>query len=102
MTSEAYMADYLKRINDLDNPLPEDSKIFLPARPDNPAQEYVKTSVKVNLAGLSEDDKHRLREEYFACVEQPATETLDTFPSDSVITVLDGKVGHEEMIFGGQ
>ena len=87
-----YMTTYLKRISDLENPLPQDSKIFLPPRPDNPAQEYNSTSVKVNLSGLSEDDKHKLREEYFANIEQPATETLDTFPSDSVTTVLDGKV----------
>ena len=81
---------YIKRISDLENPLPEDSKIFLPPRPDNPAQEYIKT--KVNLGGLSEDDKHRLMEEYFTNIEQPATETLDTFPSDSVTQVFDGKV----------
>ena len=81
---------YIKRISDLEKPLPEDSKIFLPPRPDNPAQEYIKT--KVNLGGLSEDDKHRLMEEYFTNIEQPATETLDTFPSDSVTQVLDGKV----------
>ena len=87
------MTNYLKRIKDLDNPLPEDSTIFLPPRPDNPAQEYVKTKVKVNLTGLSEEDKLRLREEYLASIEQPATETLDTFPSKSVTTVLDGKVG---------
>ena len=59
------------------------------------------TGVKVGPA-LSEEAKAKLKAEYFACLEQPATETLDTFPSDSVITVLDGKVGHEEMIFGGQ
>ena len=87
-----YMTTYLKRISDLENPLPQESNIFLPPRPDNPPQEYNKTSVKVNLSGLSEEDKHRLREEYFANIEQPATETLDTFPSDSVTTVLDGKV----------
>ena len=87
-----YITTYLKRISDLENPLPEDSEIFLPPRPDNPPQEYNKTSVKVNLTGLSEDDKLRLREEYFANVEQPATEILDTFPSNCVTTVLDGKV----------
>ena len=87
-----YMTSYLKRISDLENPLPEDSEIFLPPRPDNPAQDYKSTSVKVNLTGLSEEDKHRLREEYFANIEEPATERLDSFPSDSVTTVLDGKV----------
>ena len=46
-----YITTYLKRISDLENPLPEDSKIFLPPRPDNPAKEYNKT--KVNLSGLS-------------------------------------------------
>ena len=92
MPENDYMTSYLKRISDLENPLPEDSEIFLPPRPDNPPQEYNKTSVKVNLAGLSEDDKLQLREEYFANVEQPATETLDTFPSNRVTTVLDGKV----------
>ena len=92
MPENDYMTSYLKRISDLENPLPEDSEIFLPPRPDNPPQEYNKTSVKVNLTGLSEDDKLQLREEYFANVEQPATERLDTFPSNCVTTVLDGKV----------
>ena len=54
----------------------------------------------MNLSGLSKVDKHRLREEYFANIEQPATETLDTFPSDSVTQVLDGKVDYIKRIKG--
>ena len=41
------------------------------------------TGVRVGPA-LSEEAKAKLKAEYFACLEQPATETLDTFPSDQV------------------
>ena len=33
-----FMINYLKRISDLERPLPADSAIFLPPRPDNPPQ----------------------------------------------------------------
>ena len=82
---------YLKRINDLENPLPPDCPLFLPPRPDNPAPEY-KPSQGVKLPKLlTEEEKDALRLEYRKFISQPATITCDTFDSDGVTEVLDGK-----------
>ena len=87
---DIYMTNYLKRINDLTNPLPTDCPLFLPPRPDNPAPEY-KPIPKQLPKALTEEDKIALREEYRQCAALPATITCDTFNSDGVTEVLDGK-----------
>ena len=38
MSDPNFMINYLKRISDLERPLPADSAIFLPPRPDNPPE----------------------------------------------------------------
>ena len=90
--SKDFMTNYLKRINDLENPLPRDNKLFLPERTVKaaPGPEY--TRGEVRLTGpRSKEENERLRAEYLASVEQPATTTLSSFPSDTVTEVLDGK-----------
>lgn len=85
-----YMTNYLKRISDLENPLPQDSKLFLPPRPDNPAPAYMGDGI-TKLKQLTTEEKNKLREEYLKCIEETATVTLSNFTSDTVTTVLDGK-----------
>jgi len=85
-----YMTTYLKRINDLENPLPQDSAIFLPSRKDNSPEEYKPVSLQMPKP-TSQEAKDALREEYFKCLQQPATITEDTFSSETFTTVLDGK-----------
>ena len=86
-----FISNYLKRINDLDNPLPLDSKIFLPERSvEAGPQNYVRKEVRLPPF-LSREDKERLRAEYSSCVESPATSTLDSFPSKTLTEVLEGK-----------
>jgi len=83
------MSNYLKRINDLENPLPTDSPFFLPERPDNPAQEYV--AENKGMKPLTIEEKNELRVQYYENTKEPATETCDTFSSVGVTEVLDGK-----------
>ena len=83
------MTNYLKRIADLDNPLPTDSPFFLPERPDNPAQEYV-AEKKVKKI-LSDEEKDELKALYYKKTGEPATETWDRFSSERITEVLDGK-----------
>ena len=91
MTENNNIMNYVKRIDDLYNPLPPDCPLFLPPRPDNPAPEY-KPSQGVRLPKLlTEEEKVVLREEYRKYAAQPATLTCDTFDSDEVTEVLDGK-----------
>ena len=86
-----FIANYLKRINDLDNPLPQDSPIFLAERSvEAGPQHHARKEVRLP-AGLSREDKERLREQYYRCVETPATSTLDTFSSNTLTEVLEGK-----------
>ena len=85
-----YMTNYLKRINDLENPLPSDSKLFLPERSVKDGPKYQSTEVK--LSGFrTKEENERLRAEYLKSVTEPATITLDTFPSHTITEVLDGK-----------
>ena len=87
-----FISNYLKRINDLENPLPLDSPIFLPERcvESGPQEDVVRREVRLPPT-LSREDKERLRAEYSSCVESPATSTLDTFTSNTLTEVLEGK-----------
>ena len=85
------MSNYLKRLNDLENPLPTDSPLFLPERPDNPAEEYVADRKTFKAKPLTLEEKNDLRDQYYENTKQEATETYDTFSCDSVTEVLDGK-----------
>ena len=87
-----FISNYLKRINDLENPLPLDSKIFLPERRVEAGGPRDQGRREARLpSDLGSEEKERLREEYFRCVESPATITLDTFPSNTITEVLEGK-----------
>merc|ERR1711971_519846 len=89
--SKDYMTNYLKRINDLESPLPLDSKLFLPERLVSRAgPEYQRTEVKLSGPRTKEENE-KLRSEYQKCVAAPATTKLDTFPHHTVTEVLDGK-----------
>jgi len=85
-----FIGKYLKRINDLENPLPQDSSIFLPPREDNLYKEYKPVSLQMPKP-TTQEEKDALREEYSKCLQQPATITEDTFSSDTFTEVLDGK-----------
>ena len=86
-----FISNYLRRINDLDNPLPEDSEIFLPERRVQPGpQHYERREVRLPSC-LSREEGERLRAEYWQSVETPATNTLHTFPPDTLTQVLEGK-----------
>ena len=90
--SKDFMTNYLKRINDLENPLPPDNKLFLPERKVKaaPGPEYSRAEVKMT-GSRSKEENERLRAEYLKNVEGPATETLSSFPADTITEVLDGK-----------
>jgi len=92
MPDKDYMTNYLKRINDLENPLPRDSKLFLPERTvkSGAGPEYKRGEVKLS-GPRSKEENEKLRAEYLECVARPATTKLDTFPSDTITEVLDGK-----------
>jgi len=83
---------YMKRISDLDKPLPLDSPIFLPLRPDNtpPITEGRKGPVKMP-AVLSQEEKDKLKAEYYESVKHPATTTFDNFPAGEITEILPGK-----------
>ena len=83
-----FIGKYLKRINDLENPLPQDSSIFLPPREDNLYKEYKPVSLKMPKP-TTQEEKDALRVEYSKCLQQPATITEDTFSSDTFTEVLD-------------
>ena len=91
-SKDDFIANYLKRINDLENPLPLDSKIFLAERCVQPGtqDDVVRKEVRLTPA-LFREDKDRLRAQYSRCVESPATSTLDTFSSNTLTEVLEGK-----------
>eukprot|EP00092_Neocalanus_flemingeri_P019907 GFUD01021565.1.p1 GENE.GFUD01021565.1~~GFUD01021565.1.p1 ORF type:complete len:308 (+),score=107.70 GFUD01021565.1:92-1015(+) len=85
---------YLKRLGDLENPLPLDSPIFLPPRPDSSQPETEpgkKKEARKLPIPLSEEEKGKLKEEYYRNVQLPATTTMDTFPADCITEVLQGK-----------
>ena len=83
---------YLKRLKDLENPLPLSSPWFLPYRPDNspPEEKQKKGAVKLPTP-LSKEEKSKLRSEYLESVKLPATKTFDTFPDNCLTEVLPGK-----------
>jgi len=85
-----FIGKYLKRINDLENPLPQDSSIFLPPRDDSSPEEYKPVTVKMPQPSTQEE-KDSLKEEYSKCLQEPATITEDTFSSETFTEVLDGK-----------
>ena len=91
MLHEDFMSNYLKRLNDLENPLPTDSPLFLPERPDNPAEGYVADKKVFKAKPLTLEEKNDLRAQYYENTKKQATETYDTFSSDCVTEVLDGK-----------
>lgn len=91
MSHDDFMSNYLKRLNDLENPLPTDSPLFLPERPDNPAEEYVADKKTFKAKPLTLEEKNDLRDQYYENTKQQASETCDTFSSESVTEVLDGK-----------
>merc|ERR1711915_773238 len=84
---------YMKRISDLDNPLPVDSPIFLPYRPDNEPPEKVspRKIPKKLPTPLSQDEKEKLRAEYYNSINLPATITFDSFAHDKITEILPGK-----------
>jgi len=87
-------AGYVKRVNDLDKPLPLDSPFFLPPRPDNspPEEEPGKKKEARKLpTPLSGEEKEKLKAEYYKNVQLPATTTLDKFSSDCITEVLPGQ-----------
>ena len=90
--NEKYLSDYMKRLKDLENPLPTDSPFFLPPRQGSSNQsEYKTTPVLKMPKAMTEEEKQSLRQEYFDCLDKPATVTEDTFDSDTVTEVLDGR-----------
>ena len=91
-SKDDFISNYLKRINDLENPLPLDSPIFLPERcvPPGLQDDVVRKEGRLTPA-LSREDKERLRAEYSHCVESPASSTLDTFTSNTLTEVLEGE-----------
>ena len=95
-SKDDFITKYLQRINDLDNPLPPDSPIFLAGRcveagaRDCVVREEERKKVRLS-PGLTTEQKERLSAEYYRCVESPATTTLDTFPGHIVTEVLEGK-----------
>ena len=79
---------YLKRLKDLENPLKEDSQIFLPPRPVDPnvladkQPQYIPNqNVKVRLLPpvLTQEERTKQRTSYEDIVKLPATTTLTTF-----------------------
>jgi len=83
---------YLKRLADLDKPLPLDTAWFLPPRPDHspPEDSGKRRAVKLPTP-LTKDEKEQLRTEYYENVKLPASITLDHFPEDEITEVLPGK-----------
>jgi len=82
---------YLRRLKDLDNPLPLSSPWLFPPRPDNtPPAQGNKTTVRLPPT-LTQEEKEKLRAEYLASVKLPATTTLDSFPADRLTEVIPGK-----------
>merc|ERR1739838_207572 len=87
-------AGYVKRVGDLDKPLPLDSPFFLPPRPDNspPKEEPGKKKQARKLpTPLSGEEKEKLKAEYYKNVQLPATTTLYKFSSDCITEVLPGQ-----------
>ena len=85
--------EYLRRLGDLENPLPLDSPLFLPPRPDNnPPETALEKRGPVKLPiPLSGEEKEKLRNEYLENVKQQATTIFDTFPEDCLTEVVTGK-----------
>jgi hypothetical protein len=86
--------EYMRRLGDLENPLPLDSPLFLPPRPDNnppeTALEKKKGPVKLPTP-LSGEEKEKIRNEYLENVKLPASTIFDTFPEDCLTEVVPGK-----------
>ena len=76
-------AQYLKRLKDLEDPLPEDSPIFLPARPTNPESgpQYDKPADQFKFPPVpTAEERARKWSEYQEKIQLPATLTLASFP----------------------
>ena len=83
----------MKRLRDLEHPLKQNSPLFLDPRPNpgKPESKALKTAPKVLPSPLTENEKDTLRREYRVNIENPATETWTTFPTDVVTEVVAGK-----------
>ena len=85
---------YLKRLRDLENPIPLSTPWFLPYRPDNspPEEQEGKKKGVVKLpTPLSGDEKQKLKNKYLENVKLPATTTFDAFPDNCLTEVVPGK-----------
>lgn len=85
----------MKRLEDLEYPLNEDSPVFLDPRPNKNKQENeIETEKKAPKgipAPLTEEEKNKLREDYKKNIESPATTTWKTFPEDVITDIIPGK-----------
>jgi len=84
---------YLRRLADLDKPLPLDTAWLLPPRPDHSRAEQrsgERRAVKLPTP-LTKEEKEELRTEYYENVKQPATIPLEHFLADEITEVLPGK-----------
>jgi len=87
------MSGYLRRLKDLDNPLPLDSPIFLPPRADNspPAKDETTKKAPVKLPKpLTEEEKEAKNKAYHENIKLPPTKAWDNF-TDDVTEVVPGK-----------
>ena len=78
---------YLKRLNDLEKPLPEDSPFFLPPRPIDTNPENGSGNQRQRAKGgrtfppvRTAEERARQQLEYQESVKLPATTTLNEFP----------------------
>ena len=84
---------YIKRVKDLDNPLPLDCSWFLPFRPNTvtpPKLDVKKPPFKEQIP-LTVEEKAKLKEEYYESVKHSAEKTFDSFCTDGVTEILPGK-----------
>jgi len=87
-----YADGYLRRLQDLDNPIPLSSPWLFPPRPDHIPPDLGITKTVVRLPpSLPHDEKEKLKAEYLASVKLPATSILESFPADSLSEVIPGK-----------
>jgi len=85
----------MSRLQDLENPLKQNSPIFLDPRPDPKKPDDVKKAekkiAKVIPAPMSEEETNRLKDEYRKNIGSPATTTWKTFSADAITEVVAGK-----------
>jgi len=89
---------YLKRLNDLEKPLPEDSPFFLPPRPIDTNPENGSGNQRQRAKGgrtfppvQTAEERARQQLEYQESVKLPATTTLNEFPSETITEVMGGR-----------